>query len=64
MTRLEALRHRLGHAAHWAHEPSHLLYLGAVAWEAHGWYGAAALICLIVSIVSHLMGYEGPTIVE
>jgi hypothetical protein len=64
MTRLQALRHRLGHAAHWAHEPSHLLYLGAVAWEAHGVYGMAAAACLVISLASHLMGYEGPSIVE
>jgi hypothetical protein len=38
--------------------------MGAVAWGAHGVYGIAAAVCLVISLASHLMGYEGPSIVE
>ena len=62
MTRLQKVRHRIGHMAHWAHEPSHLVYLAAVGWEAHGLYGLAAWACLGISIVGHFMSYEVPAV--
>ena len=60
MTRLHDLRLRLAHLAHWAHEPSHLLYLGAVGWEAHGLYAIMAWLCLGVSVVGHMLSYSAP----
>lgn len=47
-------RERLQHVSKRLSEPSHLLYLGFVGYEAHGYYGMAAIVCLVVSVVHYV----------
>ena len=48
--------HRWQCVAHHGHTAAHGTYLGAVAHEAHGLYGKAALVLLIFVVLGALMG--------
>lgn len=41
-----------------AHGPAHLLYFLGVAVESHGFYGYAAMVCLVLGVVSMIEGGE------
>lgn len=48
--------HLLENALHKGHETAHLAYLALVSVEAHGYYGKAALVLLIIAGVMHFAG--------
>lgn len=48
--------HRAHQAVHHGHNMMHYTYLSAVSYEAHGWYGKAALGLLVFTIAAHLIG--------
>lgn len=41
--------------AHRGHVVAHFSYFGLVAWEAHGFYGAAAAVCLAFMLIEGVM---------
>lgn len=43
---------------HKAHTGTHCFYFGAVAWEAHGMYGIAAGVLLVMTIGGWLLNLE------
>lgn len=43
---------------HKAHTGTHCFYFGAVAWEAHGMYGIAAGILLVMTVGGWLLHLE------
>lgn len=44
---------------HGGHSASHFAYLSAVSYEAHGWYGKAALVLLVFTVIASLLHIEG-----
>ncbi|QFP93702.1 hypothetical protein [Ralstonia phage P-PSG-11-1] len=44
---------------HGGHSASHVAYLSAVSYEAHGWYGKATLVLLVFTLVAALLHLEG-----
>jgi len=44
------------HMVHRGHEMFHLIYLGAVSIEAHGWYGKAAIGLFLFTVLAHFLG--------
>lgn len=54
--RAAQLGHRAHHAVHQGHNVMHFAYLGAVSYEAHGWYGKAAMGLLVFTAAAHLIG--------
>lgn len=50
------MRALIGRLAHKGEHGAHAIYLGAVAWEAHGSYRWAALACLICVGISAFVG--------
>lgn len=51
------LKHeRVAHGLHKSHGWAHMGYLGAVSYEAHGWYGKCAALLLVISVVMAFAG--------